>query len=215
MQISDTTPAEDQLLTASPAFSDPNGVNNASISYAWQAQTTPGVWTTVGNGSTFQPGDAQVGLALRVVASFVDGLGHPETVTSAATAAVSNVNDAPTGLPAISDTTPTEGQVLTASRGTIADADGTTNVVFSYRWQMGSGTTFNNIAGATNATFTPTQAQVNQQLRVVVSYTDDRGTLQQVISAATAAVGDLLIGTAANDTLTGTATDDNLQGARG
>ncbi len=213
--ISDTTPAEDQLLTASPAFSDPNGVNNASITYAWQAETTPGVWTTVGNGPTFQPGDAQVGLALRVLASFVDGLGNPETVTSAVTAAVSNLNDAPTGLPAISDTSPTEGQVLTASPGTIADADGTTNAVFSYRWQVGNGTTFSNIVGATSATFTPTQAQVNQQLRVVVSYTDDRGTLQQVISAATAAVGDLLIGTAANDTLTGTANDDNLQGRDG
>ncbi len=44
---------------------------------------------------------------------------------------VANVNDAPTGLPAISGT-PTEDQVLTADTSGIGDADGLG--AFSYQW---------------------------------------------------------------------------------
>ena len=49
-------------------------------------------------------------------------------------------------------------------------------VPISYQWQRGGV----NIAGATGATYTTTQADVGQLLRVVASYTDGQGTAESV-----------------------------------
>ena len=67
-----------------------------------------------------------------MTASYTDGHGTAESVSSAATAAVANVNDPPTGTVTIDDTTPTQGQTLTASN-TLADADGLGAI--TYTWQ--------------------------------------------------------------------------------
>ena len=119
------------------------------------------------------------------MATFQDGDGVLESVNSAATAAVVNVNNAPTGVPALDDTTPSEGAQILATTTQIADLDGLTGVVFAHQWQVGDGTTWANVAGATSATFTPATAQVGQRLRVVVSFTDNNGTQEQVMSSAT------------------------------
>ena len=50
VSISDTTPAENQTLTASEAVTDANGVNRATLTFAWQAEQGDGGWTTVGDG---------------------------------------------------------------------------------------------------------------------------------------------------------------------
>jgi Ca2+-binding RTX toxin-like protein len=117
----------------------------------------------------------------------------------------------------ISDTTPNQGQVLTALTGEIVDADGLGT--FSFQWQQGVGVSFTDINGATAATFTPGAAQGNLQLRVIVRYTDGFGTLESVTSAATAAVtvlsGVVLQGNAFANTLTGTAGNDVLIGLGG
>jgi Ca2+-binding RTX toxin-like protein len=124
-------------------------------------------------------------------------------------------NETATGAPAISDTTPTEGQVLTASLGDVADADGTATSVFSFQWQASAdGVVWANV-GLPGATFTPAQAQVNQLLRVVVSFTDDEGAQEARISAPTIVVGDLFVGTAAANVLNGTEGQDNAQGLGG
>ena len=124
-----------------------------------------------------------------------------------------------TGAPVVSDTTPTEGQQLTAQTGTIADANGLGT--FSYQWQQSAnGTTWTNIAGATSQTFTPQDlastaagAQLGQQLRVVVSFTDGGGTVETLVSAATAPTGADWDGTAAvNNTFDGTAGNDIADG---
>src|SRR5207302_9258787 len=121
-----------------------------------------------------------------------------EQVFSAPTAPVANVNDAPTGLPTISDPTPTEGHLLTASTLGIADADGLTTAVFTYQWFRSNlaGTSLTPITGATASTYTPVQADVLQRLQVRVSYIDDHGTAETVASALTGGVGDQIIGTA-------------------
>ncbi len=82
--------------------------------------------------------------------------------------------------------TPTQNQTLTA---TVADTSGLTGVTINYQWQQSTnGTTWTNITGATNSTFTLAQAQVNQQVRVTASYTDALGSSENPISKATAAV---------------------------
>ncbi|MCC7282643.1 MAG: hypothetical protein IT556_09690 [Acetobacteraceae bacterium] len=122
-------------------------------------------------------------------------------------------NEAATGAPTISDSSPTEGQLLTATLGTIADADGTTTSSFVFTWQAFNGIAWVNVGGGT--TFTPTQAQVNQMLRVMVSFTDDEGGAEAVASAPTIVVGDLFVGTAAANLFNGTEGDDNAQGLGG
>ena len=72
--------------------------------------------------TTFRPGDDLVGLALRVKAVYQDSNGVLEEVFSTPTAPVANVNDAPTGAPTLSDTTPTEGRALTVDTNTIVDS---------------------------------------------------------------------------------------------
>jgi Ca2+-binding RTX toxin-like protein len=207
--LSSTTPIEDQQVTATRTFTDPDGVNAATIVFTWQAQIA-GVWTPVGTGSTFTPSDNVVGSPLRVVATFTDGDGVIESVTSAPTANVANINDAPTGAPSVLDLTPQEGVPLSATTSLIADADGLP-ATLNLRWQVSTtptGNTFVNIAGATNTTFTPVQTQVNRRLRVVVTYTDAHGTAETLTSAPTGVVGDLFIGTAGADTWIGTPGDD-------
>ncbi|MHC8358653.1 peroxidase family protein [Pseudomonas sp. LB3P81] len=211
---------QNQLLTADPSsIIDADGLSsNPQFTYQWQANDGLGFVNIAGaTGSTFALGQAQVDKEVRVVIGYVDNFGVAESVSSNILGPVENVNDAPTGALLISDTTPDQGQVLTALTGGIADVDGLGT--FSYQWQQGVGNSFTNINGATAATFTPGVAQGNLQLRVIVRYTDGFGTLESVTSAATAAVtvltGLVLQGNALANTLTGAAGNDVLLGLGG
>ncbi|MFN0280427.1 MAG: peroxidase family protein [Kineosporiaceae bacterium] len=189
--IDDTTPTEGQLLTASlGTVADLDNITPGTLAYAWQAELDPGVWTTIGSGATFTPGALEVGLALRVVVSFIDGDGVQESANSAATAAVENLNDAPTGAPILDDTTPTVGVQILSNTTQIGDLDGLAAAVFTHQWQtsVDGNEPWTPIAGATGTTFTPQAAQVGLHLRDLVSYTDDQGTNESVASAATAVV---------------------------
>ncbi|MEO5362666.1 MAG: Ig-like domain-containing protein, partial [Magnetococcus sp. DMHC-8] len=79
------------------------------------------------------------------------------------------------------------GAVLVAHTGTLTDADGLGTL--TYQWQVSADGLHNwaSIAGnATTNSFTLTQTEVGQYLRVLVSYRDGYGTLEQVASGATA-----------------------------
>ncbi|HEY3187994.1 MAG TPA: peroxidase family protein, partial [Solirubrobacteraceae bacterium] len=186
VQISDVTPDEGVELTARRAFDDPDGVDDPTVEFAWQVETAPGSWVTSTNGVRFTPGNGEAGLRLRVVATFQDGDGVFETVRSEPSGAVGNVNDRPTGRPVLSNATPRQGQAVTALTGSIADLDGLAGVTFRYQWQQRVGVTApraEDIAGATRASFTPTLAQLGKPVRVVVSFTDNGRTVEQVVSS--------------------------------
>jgi hypothetical protein len=172
--IDDTTPTQGQTLTASNTLADADGLG--LITYTWKADGS-----TVGSGETYVVTEAEVGKAITVVVSYTDGHGTVEAVSSAATAAVANVNDAPTGSVNIDDTTPTQGQTLTASNS-LADLDGLGAI--SYQWQRGGV----DIVGATGATYITTEADVGSVLRVVARYTDAQGTPESVACADTSVV---------------------------
>jgi hypothetical protein len=141
---------------------------------------------------------------------YQDGHGVLEEAFSAPTAAVENINDDPVGTVVISDTTPTATQAILASN-LFTDADGLTAAVFAYQWQqsaVGGGEPFTDIAGATGVAFIPGLAQVNRQLRVVVTYTDDQGTLETVTSAATAVTGNIFQGNGQANSFVGGDGDD-------
>src|SRR6185436_12214418 len=228
-------PEENDPLTVSIAgVTDPDNISAANptgaitgpVSYFWQfeARLDSGVFEDIiiatglgdvrATGLTFTPTDTEVGLRLRVRAVYQDANHNLETVFSTITDVVANANDAPTGAVLISDTTPTETEQLIAINQ-IVDPDGTTAAVFAFQWQQavntgvgGGAAGFEDIPGATAQTFTPAQAQVNRELRVVVTYTDDNGTLETVMSAPTTVTGDFFNGNADNDNFTGTEGED-------
>ena len=180
------TPTEDQTLTASNTLADADGLG--TITYHWLR----GGVDTGATGSTYLLGDADVGAQISVRANYTDGHGTAEAVTSAVTAAVANVNDAPTGSVTISGT-PTEDQMLTASN-TLADADGLGTI--TYHWLRGGVDT-----GATGSTYLLGDADVGAQISVRANYTDGHGTAEAVTSAVTAAVANV------NDAPTGIGDD--------
>ena len=68
---------------------------------------------------------------MSVRVTYTDAHGTFESLTSAPTSPVVNVNDAPTGAPTVTGTA-TERQTLTADTSSIADADGLGT--FAYQW---------------------------------------------------------------------------------
>ncbi len=191
------TPTQGEILTASNTLSDADGLG--AISYQWLRGGTPIPGAT---GATYTLIQADVGAAISVVASYTDGGGTLEQVTSAATAPIANVNDPPAGTVTIAGT-PTQGEILTASN-TLSDADGLGAI--SYQWLRG-GTP---IPGATGATYTLIQADVGAAISVVASYTDGGGTLEQVTSAATAPIANVNDPPADTVTIAGTPTQGEI-----
>ena len=169
------TATQNQTLTASNSLADVDGLG--TIIYQWLAAGTviPGA-----TGSTLRLTQAQVGKSITVKASYTDLQGTAESVTSSATTAVVNVNDAPTGNVLITGTA-TQNQTLAASN-TLADIDGLGTI--SYQW-LANGTA---ISGATGSSYTLTQAEVGKAITVKASYTDLQGTAESVTSLATTAV---------------------------
>jgi Ca2+-binding RTX toxin-like protein len=104
-----------EMLTASHTLADADGLG--LISYQWQAD---GADIAGATGATFILAEAQVGKAITVKASYTDGRGHAESVTSATTAPIMLMPDAVT-VPNASggmDITITAPSQLTASLGT-------------------------------------------------------------------------------------------------
>ncbi|MBK7003060.1 MAG: cadherin domain-containing protein [Rhodoferax sp.] len=181
------TATQGQTLTASNTLADNNGLG--SISYQWKADGTAINGAT---GSTLVLGQDQVGKTITVTASYTDGGGTAESVTSSASSVVANINDTPTGSVTISGT-PTQGQTLTASN-TLADIDGLGTI--QYQWYAAD----TSITGATGSTLTLTQDHVGKTITVKASYTDGFKTAESVSSDATTAVANI------NDVPTGTVT---------
>ena len=93
-------------------------------------------------------------------------------------------NSPATGAPAITGTLQV-GETLTADTSDISDADGLSNVSYSYQWLSSRDT---DIQGATNSTYTLVADDVGKAVKVRVSFTDDAGNEESLTSASTTAV---------------------------
>ena len=116
-------------------------------------------------------------------------------------------NNAATGEPAISGTA-TAGQVLTATTGTIADADGLPST-FTYQWlRVDADGTSNeeDISGEIAATYTLTDDDGGKTVKVKVSFTDNLSGEEERTSAAYPSSGTV---TAASTTNTPPTAADN------
>ncbi|MDT9547294.1 MAG: FG-GAP-like repeat-containing protein, partial [Chlorobium phaeovibrioides] len=188
----------EMLSTVTGTLSDPDGLG--TLRYQWYAGDDAISGATA---STYTLTQDEVGKVITVEVSYTDDEGTDESVTSSATAAVANINDAPTGSVTISGTA-AEDQVLTAVTTTLADEDGLGTL--SYQWYAGDDA----ISNATASTYTLTQAEVGKAIKVKVSYTDDEGTAESVTSAATAAVANINDAPTGSVTISGTAAEDQV-----
>ena len=92
-------------------------------------------------------------------------------------------NWTPTGAPTITGTVRV-GETLTANTTGIADSDGLTGATFTYQW-LADGA---RITGATGSTYALAGADEGKNIKVRLSFTDDRGHQETLTSTATAAV---------------------------
>ena len=92
-------------------------------------------------------------------------------------------NSPATGAPTISGT-PQVGETLTADTSPIDDADGLTNVSYSYQWIAGG----SDIGGATGSSYELTSSEQGQTIKVRVTFTDDADNEETLTSVATVAV---------------------------
>ena len=145
-----------------------------------------GVWSAAGAKAdvntllaalTFTPA-ANFNANFTIATSVSDGVAP--AVTGSKTFTGTAVNDAPTGAVTIAGTA-TQGQTLTVSN-TLADVDGLG--VITYQWKAAGIA----ISGATASTLVLAAAQVGKAITVSAGYTDAKGTVESVASAATAAV---------------------------
>ena len=167
---------EGQLLTTTNDLADIDGLG--VIAYEWSLD---GDLISGATASTYTLTQDDVGSTITATARYTDNDGTVETVTSSATSAVLNVNDAPTGDVTI-DGSATQNAVLSANTSTVQDEDGLG--AFTYQW-LRDGVP---IAAGTSSTYTLTQADVDSQISVQVDYTDNQSTAESLTSAQTSAV---------------------------
>ena len=177
-----------QTLTAgTTAIMDADGLNSVNYMYQWIRVDGTDADISGATSITYTLVGADLGKTIKVTVSFTDDASNDETLTSAATAAVSAAPNTPaTGAPTITGTAQV-GQTLTAGTTAIMDADGLTSVSYTYQWIRVDGTDAD-ISGATSITYTLVGADLGKTIKVTVSFTDDASNDETLTSAATAAV---------------------------
>ncbi|MEO5378861.1 MAG: caspase family protein, partial [Magnetococcus sp. DMHC-6] len=187
------TPTQGQTLTAIQELTDDDGLG--VISYQWQEN---GINMSGATSNTYLLTEAQVGKAITVIATYIDGHGTQESISSSTSPIIANLNDAPIGRLFITGT-PTQGQTLTVTQ-TLDDADGLG--IIHYQWQENGV----NVSGATTNTYLLSEAQVGKTITVVATYTDGHGTVETSTSLATSAVANINDTPTGNITIAGTTT---------
>jgi subtilisin-like proprotein convertase family protein len=201
------TPQVRELLTANiGAIIDPDVPDTNTFSYVWSRKLpTDDEFVDISgtNSQTYEVRLDDIRYEIRVTATYTDGFGTVETITSPA---VTVVNTLPQGAATITGTN-TILETLTLSIATIYDAnepwtDGAKpDWSFNYQWTLDgvpiegeSGT----IAGDETATYVVRTSDSDKNIAAVVSYTDGAG-FNEVVTSANVfipneeAVGDVIV----------------------
>ena len=188
--ITGTAQVGETLTADTSGISDDDGLTSVAYRYQWLADDADIAGATA---TAYTLVDTDEGAVIKVRVSFTDDAGNQETLTSAATDAVSfavqqqTANSPATGAPTISGVAQV-GETLLVDTSGIADADGLTNASYSYQWLSDDGSTVTEIANATGPSFAVSADDEGSTIQVKVSFTDDAGHDESLTSAATDAV---------------------------
>jgi hypothetical protein len=171
-------PIRNQVLSA--AVTDMSGTNG-NISFQWESSVDGVVWTNLveATSSMLFLSALLVGKQVRVTVSSIDDMGNSESLTSSATAFITDPSIA-ASIAIICN--PMSDQVLTAVLTNIQETNGD---VF-YQWQSTSnGIHWTDIVEATSSSIFLTDVLVGKRVRVIASYTDNQGNDEILTSLAT------------------------------
>ena len=179
--ISGTLRVNETLTADTSGINDDDGLTNQNFSYKWfRFDGTDETEITGATGSTYDLTVDDAGQRIRVKVSFNDDLGNAEGPLSSILTDL--VNSPPTGAPKIAGETRIN-QTLTVDTSAIEDVEGLDDVVYTYQWVHFDGTTDADISGATNSSYTLTNADLGKKIKVKVTFTDDRGNPEGPISS--------------------------------
>lgn len=142
---------------------DIDGLSGTNISYQWRAGDTPISGAT---NKVFNLAQAQVGQTISVVASYTDDEGFSETIASAPSTPIADVNDAPSGELALVGVA-REDETVSVDASGLSDPDGAIQVL-SYQW-LSNGQP---VPGGDSASLVIPAELVGASLSVQVSFAD-------------------------------------------
>ena len=185
--IAGTAQVGETLTAQTSGIADADGLSNPAFAYQWVSCGGPTDVCILGaTDSIYTLVADDEGKTIKVLVSFTDDAGNPEslasdTVVVSSTSATEDDNTLATGAPTIADTVQV-GETLTADTSGIADADGLNNPNFTYQWVSCGGPTDVCILGATDSTYTVVAADGGKSVKVLVSFTDDAGNPESLTS---------------------------------
>ena len=185
--IAGTAKAGETLTAETSSISDADGLNNPNFAYQWISCGGPTDVCILGaTNTTYTLVADDEGKTIKVLVSFTDDAGNPEslasdTVVVPSTSAQQDENAPATGAPTIVGTVQV-GETLTAETSVIADSDGLSNPNFTYQWVSCGGPTDVCILGATDSTYILVADDEGKTIKVLVSFTDDAGNPESLAS---------------------------------
>ncbi len=164
---------EESTVTITPNITDIDGLTNVTYFYTWYADDTI-IEGNTSNAITFT--EDQIGQVIRFKVTFEDDRGHEEFITSEShTVAMIENRSASAGFTFTGDF---EEQQMVTVTPNITDADGIENIDLTYQWYADD-ELLNGITG-TEISFTP--ADNGKSIHFVLSFEDDRGHAESIIS---------------------------------
>ena len=162
---------EDEPLIADlTSIIDKDGIGEVNV--VWKLSNDGSSYRTIpgATNQSFTPRQEHVGKTLRVVLTYLDGQGNLETLTSAATTPVVNVNDKPTGVVRLTGES-AEDSALILDISDVYDEDGMGP--FNFTWQRTSPNTgWENYTEDDTEVLNLRQEHVSYTYRVRVEYID-------------------------------------------
>ena len=186
--IGGTAQVGETLTADTSGIADADGLVNATFSYQWTSNDGNSDTDITGaTDSTYTLVAANEGKTIKVRVSFTDDADYSETLTSAATAAVSAQSNSGSQAPTIKGIVQV-GETLTVDTTGIDTGPNRSTSGFSYQWISNDGTTDTDITDATDSTYTLVGNDEGKMIKVRVSFTNDEGNSETRTSDATTTV---------------------------
>ena len=184
--IGGTAQVGETLTAETSGIADADGMEDSVLVFLWWVKNNETGWSRVRSveyEGTYRIEPRDVGKTIAVMVRFRDDQDNMEYLESAPTDTVEAApNTAASGQPTIIGIV-RPGETLTVDTSGIADENGLENATFAYQWMADQA----EIPRATGSTYTLAVADEGKVITLWVSFTDDGGNHETVISPAVSA----------------------------